>query len=49
MSTPTTVSTCTADTEQGKHVFEIFDYSHHKGMGQKMLIRSDTFTVGGHD
>ncbi|EES14737.1 BTB/POZ and MATH domain-containing protein 1 [Sorghum bicolor] len=49
MSTPTKVSTCTADTEQGKHVFKIFDYSQHKGMGQKMLIRSGTFTVGGHD
>ncbi|PUZ50640.1 hypothetical protein GQ55_6G074600 [Panicum hallii var. hallii] len=49
MTMPTTVSTCTAVTEQGKHVFEIFDYSKHRGMGTGELIRSGTFSVGGFD
>ncbi|KAG2582534.1 BTB/POZ and MATH domain-containing protein 1-like [Panicum virgatum] len=49
MATPTTVSTCTAATEQGKHVFEIFDYSKHRGMGSGEFIRSGTFSVGGFD
>ncbi|PUZ50639.1 hypothetical protein GQ55_6G074500 [Panicum hallii var. hallii] len=49
MPTRTTVSTCTAVTDQGKHVFEIFDYSQHRGMGHEMLITSGTFYVGGHD
>lgn len=49
MTTPTTVSTCTPETEQGKHVFEIFGYSEYRGMGVGELIRSGTFSVGGHD
>ncbi|CAL5007477.1 unnamed protein product [Urochloa decumbens] len=49
MKTPTTVSTCTAVMEEGKHVFEIFDYSKHRGMGNGELIRSATFSVGGFD
>jgi speckle-type POZ protein len=49
MTIRTTVSTCTAETEKGKHVFEIFDYSKHRGMGHEMLIRSGVFSVGGHD
>ncbi|CAL4997566.1 unnamed protein product [Urochloa decumbens] len=49
MKTPTTVSTCTSVTEKGKHVFEIFDYSKHRGMGNGELIRSATFSVGGYD
>ncbi|OEL18107.1 BTB/POZ and MATH domain-containing protein 1 [Dichanthelium oligosanthes] len=47
--TPTTVSTCMVDTEQGKHVFEIFDYSQHRGMGTGEYIRSGIFSVGGYD
>jgi speckle-type POZ protein len=54
--TPTTMSTCRAETEQGKHVFEIFDYSQHApniasplGMGVGKFIRSGTFSVGGHN
>jgi speckle-type POZ protein len=35
--------------EQGKHVFEIFDYSKHRGMGKGEFIRSGTFSVGGFD
>ncbi|KAL6659256.1 hypothetical protein ACP70R_003296 [Stipagrostis hirtigluma subsp. patula] len=49
MTTPTTVSTCRAETVQGKHVFEIFDYSQHRGMGLGEFIRSGTFSVGGCD
>uniref|UniRef100_A0A0A9HAG6 BTB domain-containing protein n=1 Tax=Arundo donax TaxID=35708 RepID=A0A0A9HAG6_ARUDO len=49
MPTLTTVSKCTSVTEQGKHVFEIFDYSQHRGMGHEEFIRSGTFSVGGHD
>ncbi|TVT97682.1 hypothetical protein EJB05_57061, partial [Eragrostis curvula] len=49
MPTPTTISTCTAETEKGKHVFDIFDYSQHRGLGIGELIRSGTFSVGGHD
>ncbi|KAL6843297.1 hypothetical protein ACP4OV_027010 [Aristida adscensionis] len=49
METPVTASRCTAETEQGKHVFEIFDYSLHRGMGNGELIRSGTFSVGGLD
>jgi speckle-type POZ protein len=49
MTTPTTVSTCTAATEEGKHVFEIFDYSKHRGICNGEFIRSATFSVGGYD
>ncbi|CAO2201041.1 unnamed protein product [Urochloa humidicola] len=49
MTMPTTVSTCTPETEQGKHVFEIFGYSKHRGMGNIEFISSGTFSVGGHD
>ncbi|TKW08274.1 hypothetical protein SEVIR_6G018800v4 [Setaria viridis] len=49
MTTPTTVSTCTVVTEEGKHVFEIFDYSKLRGMGSGKFIRSATFSVGGYD
>ncbi|CAL5011175.1 unnamed protein product [Urochloa decumbens] len=49
MTLPTTVSTCTAATEEGKHVFEIFDYSKHRGIGNGEFIRSATFSVGGYD
>ncbi|KAG2582535.1 BTB/POZ and MATH domain-containing protein 1-like [Panicum virgatum] len=45
----TTVSTCTAETEHGDHVFEIFDYSQHRGMGNGEYIRSGVFSVGGYD
>ncbi|RLN04033.1 hypothetical protein C2845_PM13G06460 [Panicum miliaceum] len=49
--TPTTVSMCAPETEEGKHLFEIFGYSKHRGMGQDedKFIRSGTFSVGGHD
>ncbi|CAL4997539.1 unnamed protein product [Urochloa decumbens] len=48
--TPTTVSTCTPGTAQGRHVFEINGYSKHKGMGHghDKFVRSRTFSVGGH-
>ncbi|RLM60529.1 BTB/POZ and MATH domain-containing protein 1-like [Panicum miliaceum] len=46
---PKTVSTCTAETEHGNHVFEVFDYSQHRGMGTGEYIRSGIFFVGGYD
>ncbi|CAO2189245.1 unnamed protein product [Urochloa humidicola] len=49
MMMPTTVSTCTLEMEQGKHVFEIFGYSKQRGMGNLEFISSGTFSVGGHD
>ncbi|WVZ94475.1 hypothetical protein U9M48_040362 [Paspalum notatum var. saurae] len=49
MTTPTTVSTCTVETEQGTHIFEIFDYSKLKGMGNEEFVRSGTFSIGGYD
>ncbi|CAL5007480.1 unnamed protein product [Urochloa decumbens] len=48
MTMPTTVSTCTPETEQGKHVFEIFGYSK-LGIGINEYISSGTFSVGGHE
>ncbi|TVU42592.1 hypothetical protein EJB05_09010, partial [Eragrostis curvula] len=45
----TTMSTCTEDTEQGKHVFRIFDYSKHRGIGIGEFIKSGTFSIGGHN
>ncbi|PUZ50635.1 hypothetical protein GQ55_6G073700 [Panicum hallii var. hallii] len=49
MPTPTTVSTCSPQTEHGKHVFEIFGYSQHRNMGLEQVITSGTFSIGGHD
>ncbi|KAL6843296.1 hypothetical protein ACP4OV_027009 [Aristida adscensionis] len=49
MKTPVTVSRCTAETEERKHVFEIFDYSLHMGMGNREHIQSGTFSVGSLD
>ncbi|KAL6659257.1 hypothetical protein ACP70R_003297 [Stipagrostis hirtigluma subsp. patula] len=49
MPTLTTVSRCTPETHQGKHLFEIFGYSQHRGMGIGEFIRSGTFSVGGRD
>ncbi|RLN04692.1 hypothetical protein C2845_PM13G06440 [Panicum miliaceum] len=45
----TTRSTCTVETVQGAHVFDIFGYSLHKGMGADKFLQSATFSVGGHD
>ena len=49
MTMPTRVSTCTAKAEQCMLVFEIFDYSQHRGMGNGEFISSSTFSVGGYD
>ncbi|XP_066352870.1 BTB/POZ and MATH domain-containing protein 1-like isoform X2 [Miscanthus floridulus] len=46
--TPTTASTCTPETAQGRHLFEVTGYSKHRGMGHEKFIRSGTFFVGGH-
>ncbi|CAO2187499.1 unnamed protein product [Urochloa humidicola] len=44
----TTRSTCTTETAQGTHVFDIFNYSLHKGMGIDKFLRSAAFSVGGY-
>ncbi|KAF0901307.1 hypothetical protein E2562_039233 [Oryza meyeriana var. granulata] len=45
-----TTSTCTPDVVgEGVHVFDIFGYSDHKGMGTHEPIRSGAFSVGGLD
>ncbi|WVZ94474.1 hypothetical protein U9M48_040361 [Paspalum notatum var. saurae] len=49
MPMPITVSTCAPQTEQGKHLFEIFGYNELRGAGLRECIRSGTFSVGGHD
>jgi speckle-type POZ protein len=47
MPIPTTISTCTPETEQGKHVFRIVGYSQQRGL-RGVFITSAVFTVGGH-
>ena len=42
-------STCTPDTAQVTHVFDIFGYSQHRGIGNENFISSGTFSVAGHD
>ncbi|TVU42593.1 hypothetical protein EJB05_09011, partial [Eragrostis curvula] len=49
MPTPTTVSTCTPETDLGKHVFEISGYSEYKVMYSGEFIMSGSFSVGGFD
>ncbi|CAM0943554.1 unnamed protein product [Alopecurus aequalis] len=49
MLTSKTVSTCTPETAQGTHVFDIFGYSQHRGIGVGKYIRSGGFSAGGHD
>ncbi|KAF7036761.1 hypothetical protein CFC21_047310 [Triticum aestivum] len=49
MSILLSASTCTAESEQGEHLFKISDYSIHRGMGVGCYIESSWFTVGGHD
>ncbi|CAL5011283.1 unnamed protein product [Urochloa decumbens] len=44
-----TTSRCAAETDRCSHVFEIHNYSLHKGLGTGRYIHSATFTVGGHD
>ncbi|KXG24755.1 BTB/POZ and MATH domain-containing protein 1-like isoform X1 [Sorghum bicolor] len=46
--TPTTASTCTPETAEGRHLFEVTGYSKHRGMGHDKFIRSGNFSVGGH-
>ncbi|XP_073365611.1 BTB/POZ and MATH domain-containing protein 2-like [Aegilops tauschii subsp. strangulata] len=43
------MSMCTPETPQVTHVFDIFGYSKHRGMGNEKFIRSDTFSAGGND
>ncbi|XBI98321.1 hypothetical protein VPH35_018572 [Triticum aestivum] len=43
------ISMCTPNSVQVTHVFDIFGYSKHRGMGNEKFIRSGTFSVGGHD
>ncbi|KAL6659230.1 hypothetical protein ACP70R_003270 [Stipagrostis hirtigluma subsp. patula] len=46
---PTTVSRCSPEKTQGRHVFEIAGYSLLKGLGVGNFVQSGTFTVGGYD
>uniref|UniRef100_A0A0A9DFZ9 BTB domain-containing protein n=1 Tax=Arundo donax TaxID=35708 RepID=A0A0A9DFZ9_ARUDO len=48
MPIPTTISTSTAKTEQGKHVFRVVGYSQHRSLGENRFIKSGIFFVGGH-
>ncbi|TVU42542.1 hypothetical protein EJB05_08954, partial [Eragrostis curvula] len=43
-----TASRCTAQTARGTHVFDINDYSLHKGLGKGKFIQSAAFDVGGY-
>uniref|UniRef100_A0A0A9FVT4 BTB domain-containing protein n=1 Tax=Arundo donax TaxID=35708 RepID=A0A0A9FVT4_ARUDO len=49
METPKTVSMCTPEKAQGTHVFDVFGYSLHRGVGVGRCINSGIFSVGGHD
>ncbi|KAF7000643.1 hypothetical protein CFC21_016505 [Triticum aestivum] len=49
MSMLLSASTCTAEWEQGEHLFKISNYSIHRGMGVGCYIESSWFTVGGHE
>ena len=42
-------STCTPETVQRKHVFDIRGYSQHKLLGPNAYISSGSFAVGGYD
>ncbi|TVU42607.1 hypothetical protein EJB05_09025, partial [Eragrostis curvula] len=45
-----TVSTChPPEMVQGTHVFDVFGYSKHRGLGAQYFIRSGIFTVAGHE
>jgi speckle-type POZ protein len=45
----TATSTCTPETVQRKHVFDIRGYSQHKLLGPNTYISSGSFAVGGYD
>ncbi|XP_048567165.1 BTB/POZ and MATH domain-containing protein 2-like [Triticum urartu] len=49
MSILLSASMCTAESEQGEHLFKIFNYSIHRGMRVGCYIESSWFTVGGHE
>jgi speckle-type POZ protein len=49
MTVTKTASTCTVDDAQGSHVFSIFRYSKHRGVGVGKFIQSGVFSVGGYD
>lgn len=49
MPTPTTVSSCVLETEQGRHLFRIVGYSQHRDMGGGRFLRSGIFSVGRHN
>jgi speckle-type POZ protein len=46
---PKTASRCVVEASRGAHVFEVADYSLHKGIGVGRSIRSATFDVGGYE
>ncbi|KAM3214842.1 hypothetical protein ACQJBY_067038 [Aegilops geniculata] len=48
-SSPTTTSTCAAETAHGTHLFRITGYSLYSGIGVGERIKSATFAVGGYE
>ncbi|KAF7089300.1 hypothetical protein CFC21_092301 [Triticum aestivum] len=49
LETAASTSTCTPETVQRKHVFDIRGYSQHKLLGPNVYISSGAFAVGGFD
>ncbi|CAL5011142.1 unnamed protein product [Urochloa decumbens] len=46
---PKTASRCGVEASRGAHVFEVGDYSLHKGLGVGRFVRSATFDAGGYE
>ncbi|RLM60801.1 hypothetical protein C2845_PM14G05670 [Panicum miliaceum] len=46
---PKTASRCGVEASRGAHVFEVGDYSLHKGLGVGRFVHTATFDVGGYE
>ncbi|XP_025822544.1 BTB/POZ and MATH domain-containing protein 3-like [Panicum hallii] len=46
---PKPASRCGVEASRGAHVFEVGDYSLHKGLGVGRFVHSATFDVGGYE
>ncbi|CAL5003239.1 unnamed protein product [Urochloa decumbens] len=46
---PKTASRCGVEASRGAHVFEVGDYSLHKGLGVGRFVRSAIFEAGGYE
>jgi len=49
MAASRTASMCAPEKAQGTHMFDVFGYSLHRGMGIGRRVSSGVFSVGGHD